>query len=114
WIRGVKPEPTTGNKPLQHFIVDGLAKPGGSATGSATFEFVAGYVRQRVRQLDLTPPVSYAMPAHRMPSCSLERVAQTRTVHAGEPLRELAERLRTPLYEPGGAFAAWSAAEHSA
>ena len=60
--------------------------------------------------LDLTPPVSYAMHAHLIPSCYLERVAQTRTVHAGEPLRELAKRLRTPLYEPGGALAALSEA----
>ena len=71
----------------------------------ATIEFVSGYVRQQVRQLDLTPLGSYAMHAHLMPSFSLERVAQTRTVSAGEPLRELAERLRTPLFEPGGAFA---------
>jgi Family of unknown function (DUF6399) len=41
-------------------------------------------------------------------------VAQTRTGHAGEPLRALAARLRTPLYEPGGALAAGSEAEHSA
>jgi hypothetical protein len=80
----------------------------------ATIEFVSGYVRQQVRQLDLTPPVSYAMHAHRIPSCSLERVAQTRTVQAGEPLRELAKRLRTPLYEPGGALAALSEAQQSA
>jgi hypothetical protein len=26
-------------------------------------------------------------------------------VHAGEPLRELAQRLRTPLFEPGGVLA---------
>jgi len=71
----------------------------------ATIEFVSGYVRQQVRQLDLTPLGSYAMHAHLMPSFSLERVAQTRTVSAGEPRRELAERLRTPLFEPGGAFA---------
>src|SRR5262249_33697626 len=35
----------------------------------------------------------------------LERVAQRRTVSAGEPLRALAARLRTPLFEPGGALA---------
>ena len=71
----------------------------------ATIEFVSGYVRQQVRQLDLTPPVSYALHAHLIPSFYLDRVAQSRTVHAGEPLRELAERLRTPLFEPGGALA---------
>src|SRR5439155_14893353 len=80
----------------------------------ATIEVVSGYVRQQVRQLDVTPPVSYALHAHLIPSCYLERVAQTRTVHAGEPLRELAKRLRTPLYEPGGALAALSEVEQSA
>ena len=44
----------------------------------------------------------------------LERVAQTRTGYAGEPLRELAERLRRPLCEPGGALAELSEAEQSA
>jgi uncharacterized protein DUF6399 len=71
-------------------------------------------VRQQVRQRDLTPPGSYALHAPLMPAGSLERVAQTRTVHAGEPLRELAERLRPPLYEPGGALAALSEAAQSA
>jgi Family of unknown function (DUF6399)/helix-turn-helix, Psq domain len=79
----------------------------------ATIECVSGYVRQQVRQLDLTPLGSYAMHAHLMPSCYLERVAQTRTVSAGEPLRELAERLRTPLFEPGGAFAELSEAQQN-
>jgi hypothetical protein len=40
-------------------------------------------------------------------------VAQTRTVSAGEPLRELAERLRTPLFGPGGVFAELSPTEQS-
>jgi hypothetical protein len=81
---------------------------------TATIEFVSGYVRQQVSQLDLTPPVSYAMHAHLIPSFYLERVARTRTVSAGEPCRELAERLRTALFEPGGALAQLSAAEQSA
>src|SRR5438093_12016750 len=34
WICGVKPKPKAGNKPLQHFIVHGLDKPGNSATVS--------------------------------------------------------------------------------
>lgn len=68
----------------------------------ATIEFVSGYVRQQVRQLDLTPPESYAMHAHLIPSLYLERVASTRAVTQGEPLRALAERLRTPLFAPGG------------
>jgi hypothetical protein len=59
----------------------------------ATIEFVSGYVRRQVRQLDLAPPVSYAMHAALIPSFYLERVAQTRTVSGGEPLRALAERL---------------------
>src|SRR5215831_6818694 len=34
WICGVKPTPKAGNKPWQHCIVHGLAKPGRSATVS--------------------------------------------------------------------------------
>jgi len=76
-----------------------------------TIEFVSGYVRQQVKQLDLTPPVSYAMHAHLIPSFYLERVASTRTRTEGAPLRALAERLRTPLCEPGGALGELSAVE---
>jgi predicted flap endonuclease-1-like 5' DNA nuclease len=79
----------------------------------ATIEFVSGYVQQQVRQLDLTPPVSYALHAHLIPSFYLERVAQSRAVHAGEPLRELAARLRTPLCEPGGVLAELSEVQQS-
>ena len=68
----------------------------------ATIEFVSGSVRQQVEQLDLTPPASFAMHAKLIPSYYLDRVAPTRTVSDGEPLRELAERLRAPLFEPGG------------
>jgi hypothetical protein len=71
----------------------------------ATIEFVSGSVPKHVRQLDLSPPVAYVLHAHLMPSFSLDRVAQSRTVQAGEPLRELAQRLRTPLFEPGGVLA---------
>ena len=79
----------------------------------ATIEFVSGYVRQQVRQLDLAQPQSYAMHAHLIPSYYLERVASTRTVTQGEPLRALAERLRTPLFAPGGALSHVSLAEQS-
>lgn len=68
----------------------------------ATIAFVSSYVRQQVSQLGLTPPASFALHAKLIPSFYLERVARTRTVTEGEPLRELAERLRTPLFEPGG------------
>jgi hypothetical protein len=74
----------------------------------ATIEFVSGYVRQQVHQLDLASPASYAMHAHLIPAFYLERVASTRTVTAGEPLRALAERLRTPLFETGGALGEFS------
>jgi hypothetical protein len=77
----------------------------------ATIEFVSGYVRQQVRQWDLAPPASYAMHAHLMPSYSLERVASTQTVAQGAPRRELAERLRTPLFASGGALEALSPVE---
>jgi uncharacterized protein DUF6399 len=79
----------------------------------ATIDFVSGYVRQQVRQLHLTPLVSYAMHAHLIPSFYLDRVAQTRPVSAGEPLRELAKCLRSPLVESGGALAELSEAEQS-
>jgi hypothetical protein len=65
-------------------------------------------VSQQVKQLKLAPPQSFAMHAHLIPSYSLDRVASTRTVTAGEPLRALAERLRTPLFAPGGALGAFS------
>jgi hypothetical protein len=70
----------------------------------ATIEFVSGYVRQQVDQLDLTQPVSFAMHARLIPSYYLDRVAQTRTVSEGQPLRALANRLRTPLFAPDGAL----------
>lgn len=79
----------------------------------ATIAFVSGYVRQQVRQLDLAQPASYAMHAHLIPSYYLERVASTRTVTQGEPLRALAERLRTPLFESGGALGALSPLEQN-
>jgi len=41
-----------------------------------------------------------------MPSSSLERVAATRTTTAGQALRELTGRIRTPLCAPGGACVA--------
>jgi hypothetical protein len=74
-------------------------------TMQATIECVSGSVRQQVSGRNLAPSVSSAMHAHLMPSFSRERVAQIRTVSVGEPLRELAEGLRTPLCEPGGALA---------
>jgi hypothetical protein len=69
----------------------------------ATIEFVSGYVRQQVKHLALAPPQSFALHARLIPSYYLDRVASTRTATAGEPLRALAERLRTPLCAPGGA-----------
>ena len=74
----------------------------------ATIAFVSGYVGQQVAQLDLTPPVSFVMHAKLIPSYYLDRVAQTRSVSDGEPLRELAERLRASLFAPGGVFSALS------
>ena len=74
----------------------------------ATIAFVSRSVAQQVAQLDWTPPVSFAVHAKLMPSYSLDRVAQTRSVSDGEPLRELAERLRAPWVEPGGVLSALS------
>jgi len=72
----------------------------------ATIEFVSGYVGRQVAQLDVTPSVSFAMHAKLIPAYYLDRVAETRTRSDGEPLRELAERLRAPLFEPGGVLSA--------
>jgi hypothetical protein len=69
-----------------------------------TIEFASRYVGQQVAQLDVTPPVSLAVHATLIPSYYLDRVAETRSVSAGKPLRELAERLRPPLFAPGGAL----------
>jgi hypothetical protein len=78
----------------------------------ATIAFVSGSVRQQVRQRDLAQSVSYAMHAHLMPSCDLDRVASTRPpVPQGEPRCTLAERLRSPLLESGGALGALSPME---
>jgi hypothetical protein len=74
----------------------------------ATIAFVSGYVGQQVAQLDLVPPVAFAMHAKLIPADYRDRVAKTRTVEGGAPLRDLAERLRTPLFEPGGALSALS------
>jgi hypothetical protein len=68
----------------------------------ATIEFVSGYVRQQVQQLELTSPQSFAMHARLIPSYYLERVAATRTVTQGQARRVLAERLRTSLFEADG------------
>lgn len=46
------------------------------------------------------------MQAQLMPSYALERVAATKTIRAGEPLRARANHLRGPLCEPGGALSA--------
>lgn len=75
----------------------------------ATIEFVSGYVRQQVKELDLTPTVSFAMHAKLIPAYYLDRVAQTRPIAAGAPLRDIAERLRASLFAPGGVFSALSA-----
>ena len=68
----------------------------------ATIEFVSGYVGQQVAQLDLEPPISFAMHAKLIPSYYLDRVAQTRSLEGGAALRDLAEQLRAPLFEAGG------------
>jgi Family of unknown function (DUF6399) len=72
----------------------------------ATIACVSGYGRQHVRQLDLRQPESYAVHAHLIPSYSLERVAATRPRREGQPVREWAERMWTPLFASGGALSA--------
>src|SRR5262249_46672634 len=76
----------------------------------ATIAFVSSYVRQQVARLDLTPPVSFAMHAKLIPSYYLDRVAQTRSVRDGAPLRELAERRRRMPVSTASLWCAhWSA-----
>jgi hypothetical protein len=77
----------------------------------ATIEFVSTYVRRQVRQLVLTPPHSFAVHAHLIPSYYLDRVASTHTVQEGAPLRALAERLRAPLFAPSGGLGTLSLLE---
>ena len=72
----------------------------------ATIEFVSKYLRQQVSQLNLPQPASSAMHAHLIPAYYLDRVAATKLIRAGQALRELAARIRTPLFEPGGALSA--------
>ena len=48
------------------------------------------------------------MSAQLIPSYYLDRVAQARTVRDGEALRELAEHLRAPLFEPAGTLSQMS------
>ena len=79
----------------------------------ATIEFVSHYVRQQVRQLALAQPQSYAMHAHLIPSYYLDRVAATKPSSEGRALRERAERLRTSLFEPGGALGELNPGEQS-
>jgi hypothetical protein len=74
----------------------------------ATIEFVSRYVGQQIQQLDLSQAASFAMHGRLIPSYYLDRVAQTRTVKDGEPLRQLARRLRMPVFEPGGALSGLS------
>jgi hypothetical protein len=74
----------------------------------ATIAFVSGHGRHQVDQLDLTPPVSFAMHAKLIPSYDLDRVAQTRSVSDGEPLRKCTQPLRAPLVDPGGVLSVLS------
>jgi hypothetical protein len=94
---------------LSHSCVERIAKAERVVPKMpATIEFVSRYVTPPVTPLDVTPPVSFAMHAKLIPSYYLERVAETRTVEGGAPLRTIAERLRTPLFEPGSVFSALS------
>ena len=72
----------------------------------ATIECVSRYGGQQIAQLDVTPPVSFAMHAKLIPSYYLDRVAETRAVREGAPLHALAERLRAPWFEAGGVLSA--------
>jgi hypothetical protein len=83
------------------------------STRQATSALVARDGGQQVAQLEVTPPASCAMHAKLRPSYDLERVAETRPISDGEPLRELAERLRTPLCAAGGVLSALRPEAHA-
>jgi hypothetical protein len=74
----------------------------------ATIACVSRDVTQQVTQLAVTPSVALAMHAKLMPSYYRDRVAATRPVAGGAPLRAIAERLRPPRFEPGSLFSVWS------
>jgi hypothetical protein len=48
---------------------------------------------------------------HQLPSSYLDRIAATKTMREAQPFRELAHRIQTPLFEPGGVFSALSPAQ---
>jgi hypothetical protein len=73
-----------------------------------TTQFVSRYVAEQVARLELKPPWSFAMHAKLIPSYYLDRVAGTRSIKDGAPLHDLAERLRAPLFAPGGVLSALS------
>ena len=77
----------------------------------ATIEFVSTYVRQQVEHLRLPQPQAYAMHAQLIPSYYLDRVASTKSNMEGQGLRELADRLRTRLFDAGGTLSALSQSE---
>jgi Family of unknown function (DUF6399) len=72
----------------------------------ATIDGGSGDGRQQGRHLAWAPPASSALPAQRLPSSALARVAAPRTVPQGAPLRERAAGLRPPRFAPGGALGA--------
>src|SRR2546421_4737042 len=53
------------------------------------------------------------MHAHLIPASYLDRVGSTKTITEGEPLRECANRIRTPLFEPSGVLSALSLGEQN-
>src|SRR4029434_8932349 len=62
WICGVKPKPKAGNKPLHHFIVHGLDKPGSSATVSHTPPTQRGSAALLVKDEETTLPARQVSP----------------------------------------------------
>lgn len=73
-------------------------------------ECVSGDGRRQGAPLTVTPPGSCARHAKLIPSSALARIAQTRTVRDGAPLRARAERRRIAWWEPGGVVRALSPA----
>ena len=77
WICGVKPKPKAVNKPLHHFIVHGLDKPGSSATVSSILKFFqvdsTGMFRMTSSTRYFKEGVDSSRPSWRWIMCFLER-----------------------------------------
>jgi hypothetical protein len=74
-----------------------------------TVDFVSGYLRREVDKLGLTVAEALAVHSKLIPAFYLERIAARCSKKDGRPLSETAAALTSPLFAPGGIFAAMEA-----